>query len=124
MAEWPNYCIDGVHKYIKEPFNDLSIYGNFPSQSEGKASLFILRLPNGNLPWSKKIRPAINKLVKSWMLTKEKVRWNIESEGMIFVGKNFYTGTTEPIPETERFWDGYNKYPHYEWNGKELIKVR
>lgn len=117
-----DFIINGERKEIKEPWVVFTVYGEVHEPS-GKPGGLIVRMPSGRVPWSKKIAPAINKLVKKYAERGVKnPYWNVDGEGTVFIGKNFYYGTQKPIPESVRLWD-CKAFAHYEWNGKELIKV-
>jgi hypothetical protein len=115
------FFIDGKRKEIEEPWVVFSVYGDFLEPSF-KQHMIIVRMPSGRVPWTKKIAPAINRLVKQWGFPGDRaVYWNVDGEHTIFVGKNFYHGTDEPIPESKRLWDCIS-FAHYEWDGEKLIK--
>lgn len=42
------------------------VYGSFADPATG-ANFFMLRVPSGRLPWSKKIAPALHRLIRSWL---------------------------------------------------------
>jgi hypothetical protein len=72
-------------------------------------------MPNGKVPWSKKIAPAINKLINSWSKSKYK-GWDtemaIDHESAIYEG--------DP-----RLWDLKKKGTlRYQWLDNKLIEVK
>lgn len=94
--------------YDHQKHVDFIVYGAFTPPSG--TSFIIVRMPNGRVPWSKKIAPAINKLVRQWKRKDEEFYWNIDGE---------HTQFEDEI----RLWDTRTGALRYEWNGQELVKV-
>lgn len=106
-----DFLINGRVEHVEEPWETFIVYGSFDEPNTGK-NFIVVRMPSGRVPWSKKIAPAINKLVKQWyhQNTKEKDRfWNLEGENVVG-------------PRDIRLWDTTTTV-RYEWNGTELVRV-
>lgn len=82
-------------------------YGAFTEPEKGVNFIFV-RMPEGRTPWTKKIVPAIKKLVHPWRDDKSmtKTRWDVDGE-----------------PEGGSFWAS-KKARKFEWNGVELVEVK
>ena len=81
------------------------IYGSFKEPTQGE-NFIVLRYPACRIPWSKKIVPAINRLVRPWFPEGGQSRdrfWNVD-------------GGYESLWET-------TLTPRYEWDGDKLVKV-
>ena len=109
---------DGVEKYAfktidisHEKHVDFMVYGTFIPPSKCTAFI-IIRMPKGRVPWSKKIAPAINKLVKQWKKDNEEFWWNVDGEN---------TPTIYEGERSIRLWDTKTGALRYEWNGTELV---
>jgi len=80
----------------------IMIYGSF-RDPETKLNFFFVRVPVGRIPWSKKIAPAIHKLVKPMLENHETIYdwW------------------------PERIKDDISKtnVTRYLWDGEKLVKV-
>ena len=82
------------------------VYGSFivPNTPNG-VNFILFRMPEGRTPWSKKIAPAINRLVKKWYPPDEREPyWNVD-------------------------WDSYDevwrtkKTRKFEWKNENVIEV-
>jgi len=101
--------------YDGQKYVDIMVYGTFDPPSACTAFI-VVRMPNGRVPWwlqnwSKKIAPAINKLVRQWKRKDEKLYWNIDGEHALY--------TDEP-----RLWNTKAQVLKYEWNGQELVLAK
>jgi hypothetical protein len=92
-------------------------YGSFTDPESG-FNFFFVRLPKGRKPWTKKVVPAINRVVRA-MYSEKEVRDHFESvrsgrEGLIYW--NFEALDPE---------DWFLKKPvtRYEWTAEGLVKV-
>lgn len=56
------------------------IYGLF-TEPTSKQGFIVIRTPDVRLPWSKKVAPAIQRLVKPWMENPKDVYWNNDRTG-------------------------------------------
>jgi hypothetical protein len=91
------------------------VYGNFIEPTMGK-NFVMMRIPAGRQPWTKKIAPAINRLVRPWFSADDRDRyWNVDGEPTILCEDD---GT----PKSKRLWET-TLTPRYEWNGSEIVKV-
>jgi hypothetical protein len=86
------------------------VYGSFevPNTDKGKGTVnfIIIRKPIGRIPWSKKVVPAINRLVREWYpISRHKDNfWNCE-------------GTKPELWNTKLT-------RRFEWNGSELVEIK
>ena len=86
------------------------VYGCFevPGTDRGKGTVnfIIVRKPAGRIAWSKKVAPAINRLVREWYpaRTHKDNFWNCEGVEAKLWGTEL----------TRRF----------EWNGSDLVEVK
>jgi hypothetical protein len=94
--------------YNSQKYVDFVVYGTFTPPSG--PPFIIIRMPKGRVPWSKKIAPAINKLVRQWKNKNEEFYCNIDGE---------HTRFEDEI----RLWDTRTGALRYEWNGQELVNV-
>jgi hypothetical protein len=85
------------------------VYGSFTDPTN-KANFVILRVPEGHLAWSKKIVPAIFRLVKPW-----------RDENTDGQGKYFWHIDGDPNPK-QSLWNT-KKARRYQWNGTDFVEV-
>lgn len=96
---------------------DFIVYGPFiePSRSE---NFIIVRMPEGRVPWSKQIVPAIHKLVRSFYeATDDPAQRRLNKD------VKWYVGGDPDEPETSALWIG--KHARYEWtpeNGLQAVQ--
>ena len=113
------------------------VYGDFdvPPELKGTSvNFFFIRIPEGRIPWSKKIAPAINRIVQSFVPSpqngpyrrpkvtktedgylktyytrerKRKAHWNVEGD---------------PDGTYAAAWNE-GKYLNYDWTGTEFVKI-
>ena len=113
------------------------VYGDFDATKE--FNFFLVQMPEGRIPWAKKIAPAINKLVQSFVPTPQprpykRPRHFIETR--IVNGQEIKSHVTESWPREKKrkaywnvdgveqtLWDNGSKYLRYDWNGTVLVKV-
>lgn len=82
------------------------VYGAFTVPNTKNVNFIIVRKPAGRAPWSKKIAPAINKLVRGWYPGTEKIKdWYVEGEAE---GADLWT-----VKATRKF----------EWSDNTLVEV-
>ncbi len=112
--------VEGTDQPAQKPGRAIMVYGSFKDPDTGKG-FFIIRVPRGRVQWSKKIAPAINRIVTSMYSDEERkqdrylrrmwreplIYWNVEGDD----------------PKGESFWDLKQTVTRYEWNGNELVKV-
>jgi hypothetical protein len=82
------------------------VYGSFSVPNTDNLNFIIVRMPAGRVPWSKKIAPAINRLVKPWHRPGDREKfWDIDGDDE--------KGSLWAVTLTRKF----------EWNGAELREV-
>jgi hypothetical protein len=96
----------------------LMVYGSFNDPATGK-NFFLVRIPGGRSPWTKKIAPAIDRLVRGLFSPEdikadrfrrregreELIHWNVEGQ------------------DDDSIWDIKQQVSRYEWTGSELRRV-
>ncbi|RYD59601.1 MAG: hypothetical protein EOP83_20560 [Verrucomicrobiaceae bacterium] len=96
------------------------VYGSF-NDPVTNLNFFIVRMPKGRVPWSKKIAPALNRIVRGHFSNEEiqqdrvraqngretHIHWNVEGEAHVHGD----------------LWDLKRPVTRYEWNGAELVKL-
>lgn len=87
--------------------NIFLVYGGW-CDAQGHNAI-IVEMPKGRVPWSKKIAPAIHRLVKPWI-----------KENKWYPGWNVDGFSTEE--DAQRAWDN-STFPRYRWTGTELVFV-
>lgn len=112
--EYITQFIDKAHTRIdssKEPYVDFTVYGEIKIPAENNAC-FIVRIPNGRVPWSKKIAPAINKLINSWDKNNKNAQWYVDGDTANFIGDM-------------RLWDiKAGKILKYQWINDQLKEIK
>lgn len=85
------------------------VYGSFDVPDTNNVNFILFRMPEGRCPWSKRIAPAVNRLVRTWYPKKKPRRdepyyWNVD-------------------------WDSYEEVWHtkktrkFSWESGEIIEV-
>lgn len=115
-----DFMVDGKIVDRPEPWKVFIVFGEFEEPTK-KTNFVIVRMPSGHVPWSKKIVPAINRLVRSFDNDKA-AYWIVDGEPVVIEPGNFYRDSKQPIPVSKRLWDNTAAL-HYEWNGTELVQV-
>ena len=97
------------------------VYGSFTEPTTDK-NFIIVRMPSGRVPWSKKIQPAINRLVGAWFTPEQRERdrrakWLGSELGC------FWQVEGDPDPENS-LWFLKQPVARYEWNGEALIESK
>lgn len=99
---------------MSDQWQVLLVYGSFVVPGTDR-NFIVVRIPSGRGPWAKKIRPAINRLVRQWFHP-EDLKYDR------FCGK----GKRERRCFWEVDWDHIvweTKAKRYEWDGQELKQV-
>ena len=107
----------------KEPWTDFIVYGSFTDPSTGKNG-FVVRMPSGRVQWSKKIVPAINRLVRSFH-TPEQLQQDRErtrSYGRHRSEFRWDVTGDDSRPGDKPLWD-VTSFARYQWDGTDLIKI-
>ena len=104
--------------HVEESWRTFTVYGNFEEPTK-KTNFIVVRIPEKGAQWSKKIVPAINRLVRSWF-RKEDLRgrngypreayWNVDGE------------PTYLTKDSRRIWDT-DKALRFEWDGEKLVEA-
>ena len=115
-----DFLVEGQIVTRPEPWTVFIVLGEFEEPTMN-VNFIIVRMPSGRVPWSKKITPAINRLVRSFNNDKP-AYWIVDGESVVIEPGNFYRDTKKPIPVGKRLWDNTAAL-HYEWNGTEVVKV-
>lgn len=82
------------------------VYGSFTEPTMGK-NFIVVRMPEGRVPWSKKIVPAIHRLVSPWFNRGVDKHWYVD-------GENDHGPGEPPLWETRTT-------ARYEWTGRSLV---
>jgi hypothetical protein len=96
------------------------IYGSF-SEPTTKKNFFIIRVPEGRVQWSKKIAPAITRLVRSWYTDEDRKRDAYNRK--MLRDPVIYWKAEGDNPNEKSFWALEQAVARYEWNGSALITV-
>ena len=91
---WKTFCVFGL---FKEPTT-----GN---------NFIVVRVPEGRIPWSKTVAPAISRLVRPWFdrdMGPRDRTWNVDVD--------------RRRPGKKPLWE-LRDTPRYEWDGKKLARM-
>jgi hypothetical protein len=103
----------------KSAWTTFLVIGSFTEPTTGK-NFIVVRIPKGRVPWSRKIVPAINQIVKEWFTEEmrqadkhakrrereKECKWHVEGED-----------------EEDTLWYLKQSVARYEWSGEMLVKV-
>lgn len=98
---------DGYVQFDDEPYATFMVYGSFKVPEFG-TNFIIVRRKAGRCAWTKKLGPAIDKLVRQWGA--KRYDWLSEGEGSRLIGD-------------KRLWDCVDSTLRYEWDGNALVLV-
>lgn len=101
----------------KRTHKTILVYGSFNVPSTDH-NFFIIRVPEGRIPWAKKITPAIDRIVRGLFTKAEHaenrrlrswgregiIHWNVEGDD-----------------EKNSYWDLKSRPLRYDWTGTELV---
>jgi hypothetical protein len=98
------------------------VFGGFNEPTTGK-NFIVVRMPKGRVQWSKKIVPAINKLLSPWHTEEQHTahkrrKWNNSESPLAWSVEGDNPGAENPS-----LWDLKQAVARYEWNGSALIPV-
>lgn len=96
------------------------VYGGGRDDPETGLNFFILRMPAGRQPWSKKIVPAIRAIIRA-RFTAAELRQAAERKH--FRGEDDLYWNVEGEPEPGSYWTLRKSRPtRYLWDGSALVK--
>lgn len=97
--DWP--CADHAKWRV------FMVYGSF-EDPVSKVNFIVMRVPEGHLAWSRKIVPAIYRLVRPW-------------RGLGVSDRYFWHVDSDPNPK-QSLWDT-KKARRYQWDGTNFVEV-
>ncbi len=87
------------------------VYGSFTDPKTG-LNFFLIRYPEGRVPWSKKMAPALNRMIREWFSAEQRAqaqreRWlRGDSDAMFWQVEGIEDDAWETTKPTRLVWDG------------------
>lgn len=113
--EFTTQFLDAAHTAIdfsKDIYTDFMVYGEIKIPAVNNAC-FLVRMPKGRVPWSKKIIPAIRSLINSWDKDNRGKHWSVDGDNSYFIADG-------------KMWDSIKSGNtlKYQWLDNKLVEVK
>lgn len=94
----------------------IMVYGNFKDPNSDQ-NFFMIRIPDKRVPWSKKMAPALNRMINGWFTPEEHARSRAHKQRHGYSEIHWNVEGQDP-----EYWDA-SMCSRYDWNGEQFVDM-
>ncbi len=91
------------------------VYGNFNDPAT-KQNFFMIRIPEGRVPWSKKIAPALDRMIRGWYTPEQHAANRAYKQRHGYSDHHWNVEGQDP-----EYWNA-SMCSRYDWNGEQFVE--